>query len=140
MSLKRLVPYLRTKGISVVWREDFKDADRVTMAPFTQGLGIHADRMEIHALMDTPWPSVLHEAGHLLWGTKDDSVFLGWEIDVCIHLGMSQKAWRVDNMDTGIGAWNGRFRSIEYFSKNPRQWRRFRQEKITESRERGMIP
>lgn len=137
MSLKRLVPYLRNKGISVVWREDFNDADGIAMAPFTKGLGIHAERMEIHALMDTPWPSVLHEAGHLLWGTKDD---LGWEIDVCIHLGMSQKAWRIDNQGTGIGLWNGRFEAISDFSKNPRQWRRFRQEKITESRQRGMIP
>jgi hypothetical protein len=137
MSLKRLLPYLATKGITVVWHKRYPKKEGISHAPFTSGLGIDRQKMEIHAVNNTPWGHLLHEAGHLLWGMKDDISFIGWELDVCFTHRMSMKALRGSFHDYAV-YW-GVFDTVEDLDRNPRAWRKFRDEKIQESREKGML-
>lgn len=76
-------------------------------APFTSGLGVVWDEFRIVATTETPWPHLLHEAGHLVATTErpdasKEFTFLGWEMAVVKHLGLSMKAFHESNAEYGI--------------------------------------
>jgi hypothetical protein len=113
---RRLLAYLATEfGVRVI-EHDAAEAWRTLLnerpaswseAPFTSHLGCIWDRFEIIATTETPWPHLLHEAGHLVATTErpaaaKEFTFLGWEIGVVEHLGLSMKAFHASNAEYGV--------------------------------------
>ena len=115
----RLIKYLQgTFGVRVIEHTDagwFWQArgqtlltnGRLTTAPFTDGLGVVWSDFEIHAMPSTPWAHLLHEAGHLVASNEppdssNEYVFLGWELAVVEHLGLSMRDFHKDNASYGI--------------------------------------
>jgi hypothetical protein len=113
---RRLIAYLATKfGVRVIeqeaaeaWRTLFDERPASwSEAPFTSHLGVVWDKFEIHATTETPWPHLLHEAGHLVATTErpdaaKEFTFLGWEMAVVEHLGLSMKAFHASNAEYGV--------------------------------------
>lgn len=110
-----LKDYLTAQGIRFVehrLQTDYQFAleDGVQKAPFVSGsLGIHWKEREIHTCGYIEWPHILHEAGHILCepvhpNHKDsaDNSFLGWEMAVVQHLGLSWMTWYKNNRDYGL--------------------------------------
>ena len=113
---RRLIAYLATEfGVRVIEREastawrtllDERPASW-SEAPFTSGLGCFWDKFEIIGTTETPWPHILHEAGHLVATTErpdaaKEFTFLGWEMAVVEHLGLSMREFYERNVEYGI--------------------------------------
>jgi hypothetical protein len=111
---RRLIAYLATEfGVRVVEREAstaWQWIHRPTgysEAPFTSGLGCVWDKFEIVGTDETPWPHLLHEAGHLVATTErpdasKEFTFFGWEMAVVEHLGLSMREFYDRNVEYGI--------------------------------------
>jgi hypothetical protein len=113
---RRLIAYLATEfGVRVVeheaaeaWRTllDERPASW-SEAPFTSHLGLVWDTFDIVATTETPWPHLLHEAGHLVATTErpdaaKEFTFFGWEMAVVEHLGLSMREFYEQNVEYGI--------------------------------------
>ena len=111
---RKLIAYLdREFGVTVeerdaetAWQWQHRPANW-SEAPFTSGLGVVWDKFEIIGTTETPWPHLLHEAGHLVATTErpdasKEFTFLGWEMAVVEHLGLSMKAFHKANAEYGI--------------------------------------
>ncbi len=113
---KKLIAYLdREFGVTVVeveahiaWRHLLTEKPPSwSEAPFTNGLGVVWDEFKIIATTETPWPHLLHEAGHLVATTErpdaaKEITFLGWEMAVVEHLGLSMKEFQRNNVEYGV--------------------------------------
>jgi hypothetical protein len=112
---RRLIAYLATEfGVRVIehrergWEWHTRDAfPHFAWAPFTSHLAVVWDTFEIHATPETPWPHLLHEAGHLVATTKrpdaaKEFTFFGWEMAVVEHLGLSMREFYERNVEYGI--------------------------------------
>lgn len=111
---RRLIAYLATEfGVRVIEREASTAWQWINRpaawseAPFTSHLGCVWDKFEIVATTETPWPHLLHEAGHLVATTKrpdaaKEFTFLGWEIAVVEHLSLSLREFYDRNVEYGI--------------------------------------
>jgi hypothetical protein len=111
---RRLIAYLATEfGVRVIEREASTAWQWINRpaswseAPFTSDLGCVWDKFEIIATTETPWPHLLHEAGHLVATTErpdaaKEFTFLGWEMAVVEHLGLSMKAFHASNAEYGV--------------------------------------
>ena len=111
---RRLIAYLnREFGVTVVerdpetaWQWQHRPANW-SEAPFTSGLGVVWDEFKIIATTETPWPHLLHEAGHLVATTErpdaaKEFTFLGWEMAVVEYLGLSLKEFHRSNAEYGV--------------------------------------
>ena len=111
---RKLIAYLdREFGVTVVerdaataWQWQHRPA-KWSEAPFTSGLGCVWDEFKIIATTETPWPHLLHEAGHLVATTErpdaaKEFTVLGWEMAVVEHLGLSMKEFHRANGEYGI--------------------------------------
>ena len=113
---RRLIAYLATEfGVRVI-EHDAAEAWRTMLderpaswseAPFASGLGCVWDKFEIVATTKTPWPHLLHEAGHLVATTErpdaaKEFTFFGWEMAVVEHLGLSMREFYDRNVEYGI--------------------------------------
>jgi hypothetical protein len=113
---RRLIAYLAAEfGVRVIeqeaaeaWRTLFDERPASwSEAPFTSHLGVVWDKFEIHATNETPWPHLLHEAGHLVATTErpdaaKEFTFFGWEMAVVEHLGLSMREFYERNVEYGI--------------------------------------
>jgi hypothetical protein len=111
---RRLITYLRVRfGVQVIEREASEAWKWIhrpagySEAPFTSHLGVVWDKFEIHATTETPWPHLLHEAGHLVATTErpdaaKEFTFFGWEMAVVEHLGLSMREFYERNVEYGI--------------------------------------
>ena len=113
---RKLIAYLdREFGVTVVeveahiaWRHMLTEKPPSwSEAPFTSGLGVVWDEFKIVATTETPWPHLLHEAGHLVATTErpdaaKEFTFLGWEMAVVEHLGLSMKEFHASNAEYGV--------------------------------------
>jgi hypothetical protein len=111
---RRLLAYLATEfGVRVIEREASTAWQRQhqpaawSEAPFTSGLGCVWDKFEIVGTTETPWPHLLHEAGHLVATTErpdaaKEFTFLGWEMAVVEHLSLSLREFYDRNVEYGI--------------------------------------
>jgi len=97
-------------ALRAVWEEWI--ARGIKEAPFTTYLGIVPAERSIVGRPSTPWPHILHEAGHLLTQAvplapkEEEITWFGWEWAVVQHLGLSQSEFLQENRDYGIN-WNG---------------------------------
>lgn len=111
---RRLVAYLGERfGVKVIerdastaWQWIHRPAG-YSEAPFTGHLGVVWDKFEIHATSETPWPYLLHEAGHLVATTErpdasKEFTFFGWELGVVEHLGLSMRTFFENNAEYGV--------------------------------------
>ena len=111
---RKLIAYLdREFGVTVeerdpetAWQWQHRPA-AWSEAPFTSGLGVVWDEFKIVATTETPWPHLLHEAGHLVATTErpdasKEFTFLGWEMAVVEHLGLSMKAFHASNAEYSV--------------------------------------
>lgn len=141
---RKLIAYLdREFGVTVkerdpetAWQWQFRPANW-SEAPFTSGLGVVWDEFKIIATTETPWPHLLHEAGHLVATTErpdasNEAVFLGWELAVVEHLGLSMKAFHASNAEYGIN-W-GDHTIMETLKFGSKDWWKFVGERQAESR------
>ncbi len=111
---RRLIAYLATEfGVRVIERDAeiaWQWLHRPTgysEAPFTSGLGVVWDTFDIITTPETPWPHLLHEAGHLVATTErpdaaKEFTFFGWEMAVVEHLGLSMREFYDRNVEYGI--------------------------------------
>jgi hypothetical protein len=111
---RRLIAYLGERfGVRVVEREASPAWSWIhrpagySEAPFTSGLGVVWDKFEIVGTTETPWPHLLHEAGHLVATTErpdaaKEFTFFGWEMAVVEHLGLSAREFYDRNVEYGI--------------------------------------
>ena len=113
---RRLIAYLAAEfGVRVVeqeaaeaWRTLFDERPASwSEAPFTSHLGCVWDKFEIHTTPETPWPHLLHEAGHLVATTErpdaaKEFTFFGWEMAVVEHLGLSMWEFYDRSVEYGI--------------------------------------
>jgi hypothetical protein len=113
---RRLIAYLATEfGVRVIeqeaaeaWRTLFDERPASwSEAPFTSHLGVVWDKFEIVGTTETPWPHLLHEAGHLVATTErpdaaKEFTFFGWEMAVVEHLGLSMREFYDRNVEYGI--------------------------------------
>ena len=115
----RLVAWLERQGVKVLLEtpqpssrgEAYLRQRRVTgtlqWAPFTSGLAINWARLIIVADPETPWPHILHEAGHLM-ATRDhpreckEFEFLAWEYMAARKLRLPMAQWWEGNHDYGV--------------------------------------
>ena len=106
---RRLIAYLASEfGVTVeerdaatAWQWQFRPANW-SEAPFTSGLGVVWDEFKIVGTTETPWPHLLHEAGHLVATTErpdaaKEFTFLGWEMAVFENLSLSMKGFNPSN-------------------------------------------
>lgn len=143
---RKLIAYLdREFGVTVVeveahlaWRQLLTEKPPSwSEAPFTSGLGVVWDEFKIIATTETPWPHLLHEAGHLVATTErpdasNEAVFLGWELAVVEHLSLSMKAFYESNAEYGIN-W-GDHTIMETLKFGSKDWWKFVGERQAESR------
>jgi hypothetical protein len=111
---RRLIAYLATKfGVRVIEIEESMrwpwgdQSVTLSVAPFTSHLGVVWDTFDIIATTETPWPHLLHEAGHLVATTErpdaaKEFTFFGWEMAVVEHLGLSMREFYDRNVEYGI--------------------------------------
>ena len=109
-----LITYLATRfGVQVIEREASEAWKWIhrpagySEAPFTSGLGIVWDKFEIYATNETPWPHLLHEAGHIVATTErpdaaKEFTFFGWEMGVVEHLDLSMRTFYEQNAEYGV--------------------------------------
>ncbi len=121
-----LVRFISGRGIKVVehesletWKEVSKTPDFYD-APFCKNIGIRWNGREIHYHGRIPWPTLLHEAGHLLCCKKNpqassDYDFLGWELRVCYRLKLPLYDWYLDNEGYSVN-WDPESESGEDYS------------------------
>lgn len=134
---QKLINYLKTLGVthkkitSAVYAQMKYDAykdqrpweDRLRFAPFTSGLGLIWNNKTIVSVPETPWPGILHEAGHLLaqkYPLDDrrnevEDEFLGWEWAIVLKLGLDQQEFLRNNQDYGI-SWDNTENDGEFYS------------------------
>jgi hypothetical protein len=106
---EKLIGWLESCGITFVLFDNF---DRITdifsrsfinklqFAPFNGSVAIAWKDKIILTMKDASWPSILHEAGHILCNSppgEDEFHFLGWEVSVVRYLKLSMKEWMKDN-------------------------------------------
>lgn len=108
--LKKLLQFLLALDVTVVfksgieWQRLLMKPSRLKLAPFSGDVGICWEDRTICAYDSTPWPSILHEAGHLV-GTDqvpdlcDESLFLGWEWAVVKYLKLSEDEFLSSNQE-----------------------------------------
>lgn len=106
-------------------------------APFTSGLGVVWDEFKIIGTTETPWPHLLHEAGHLVATTErpdaaKEFTFLGWEMAVVEHLGLSMKAFYESNAEYGVTF--GQHNELGALKFGSKDWWKFVGEAQAESR------
>jgi hypothetical protein len=112
---RRLIAYLATEfGVRVIehrergWEWHTRNTiPQFAWAPFTNHLAVAWDAFEIHGTPETPWPHLLHETGHLVATTErpdttKEFTFLGWEMAVVEHLGLSMREFHARNAEYGI--------------------------------------
>ena len=143
---RRLIAYLATEfGVRVIEREastawrtllDERPASW-SEAPFTSGLGCFWDKFEIIGTTETPWPHILHEAGHLVATTErpdaaKEFTFLGWEMAVVEHLGLSMKEFHRSNAEYGVAF--GRYYELGALTFASKDWWKFVGEAQADSR------
>lgn len=117
-SHRKLVDFLTDLDVKCIQHKTgqewyrFLDKEALFEAPFTSNLAVNWKKKEIHyAGSIAPWPHLVHEAGHLLAcrdtpEASDEYKFLGWEIAVVKHLGLSMKEWHKNNNDYGLDGWD----------------------------------
>ena len=153
---RRLIAYLdREFGVTVeerdaetAWQWQHRPAEW-SEAPFTSGLGVVWDEFKIIATTETSWPHLLHEAGHLVATTErpdaaKEFTFLGWEMAVVEHLGLSMKEFHRSNGEYGI-CWRDH-NCMDTIKLGSKDWWKFVGEAQATSREAklfhkyGMVP
>ena len=146
---RRLIAYLATEfGVRVVEREAstaWQWIHRPTgysEAPFTSGLGVVWDEFKIIGTTETPWPHLLHEAGHLVATTErpdasKEFTFLGWEMAVVEHLGLSMKAFHALNAEYGVTF--GQYYEMGALTFGSKDWWKFVGEAQATSRAAGLF-
>jgi hypothetical protein len=142
---RRLTAYLATEfGVRVIEREASTAWQWINRpaawseAPFTSHLGCIWDKFEIVGTTETPWPHLLHEAGHLVATTErpdaaKEFTFLGWEIGVVEHLGLSMKAFHASNAEYGVTF--GQYYEMGALKFGSKDWWKFVGEAQATSRE-----
>ena len=141
---RRLIAYLdREFGVTVVernaetaWQWQHRPQNW-SEAPFTSGLGVVWDKFEIVGTTETPWPHLLHEAGHLVATTErpdaaKEFTFLGWEMAVVEHLGLSLKEFHRSNAEYGVTF--GQYYEMGALTFGSKDWWKFVGEAQAESR------
>ncbi len=141
---RRLIAYLATEfGVRVIereastaWQWQHRPA-AWSEAPFTSGLGCVWDKFEIVGTTETPWPHLLHEAGHLVATTErpdaaKEFTFLGWEMAVVEHLGLSMKEFHRSNAEYGVTF--GRYYEMGALKFGSKDWWKFVGEAQADSR------
>jgi hypothetical protein len=141
---RRLIAYLATEfGVRVIERDAATAWQWINRpaawseAPFTSHLGCVWDKFEIHATTETPWPHLLHEAGHLVATTErpdaaKEGTFLGWEMAVVEYLGLSMKEFHRSNAEYGVTF--GRYYELGALTFGSKDWWKFVGEAQADSR------
>lgn len=142
---RKLIAYLdREFGVTVeerdaetAWQWQHRPA-KWSKAPFTSGLGVVWDEFKIVGTTETPWPHLLHEAGHLVATTErpdaaEEFTFLGWEMAVVEHLGLSMKAFHEANAEYGVTF--GQYYEMGALKFGSKDWWKFVGEAQATSRE-----
>ena len=143
---RRLIAYLATEfGVRVVerdaaeaWQTLFDERPASwSEAPFTSHLGCVWDTFDIIATTETPWPHLLHEAGHLVATTErpdaaKEFTFLGWEMAVVEYLGLSMKEFHRSNAEYGVTF--GRYYELGALTFGSKDWWKFVGEAQADSR------
>ena len=157
--LARLDRFLADHKVEIVryvrfsdWLLALEDADHpLSQAPFTQNLAIQWESKQLHFFGTQPWPSLLHEAGHILCSKvppnhrdADDISFLGWELAVMKHLQLPMKHWHKSNDEYGISGGEWQTPEDNYdeigqlpFGKAP--FKRFVRYYVEDARQRGLV-
>lgn len=98
-------------GFWLKWESELYNG--LEKAPFTSRLGVIRDTKTIVGVPSTPWPAILHEAGHLVAANptkklceSDEASWFGWEIATLRHLGLDKTDFLHNNRDYGI-EWPG---------------------------------
>ena len=155
-SQSRLLAYLAEKGVKVRFfesvlsiREEFDyDNSGYEPAPFKRGLGVRWAEKEIVAIEGMDWPSLVHEAGHILASKEppqrsDEYAFLGWEFALCQHLGLPLREWYEQNRDYSLDYWIEGTIYYSYVSEllfGSAEWDGLIEDRIKESSDLGLIP
>jgi len=146
---RRLIDYLNWEfGVTVVerdaataWQWQHRPAEW-SEAPFTSGLGVLWDEFKIIATTETPWPHLLHEAGHLVATTErpdaaKEFTFLGWEMAVVEQLGLSLKEFHRSNAEYGVSF--GEHYEMGTLTFGSKDWWKFVGEAQATSRAAGLF-
>jgi hypothetical protein len=143
---RRLIAYLATEfGVRVVerdaataWRSLLSERPAAwSEAPFTSHLGVVWDKFEIVGTDETPWPHLLHEAGHLVATLErpdaaNEYKFFGWELGVVEHLGLSMREFYNRNAEYNV-EWRG-LSTLAEIPFGGKSWWKFVGEAQAESR------
>jgi len=153
---EKLLAFLAEKGVTFIEvKEEFAALRSVweewqeqglKEAPFNSYLGIVPAKRAIVGRPTTPWPHILHEAGHLLaqavpLASKEEEItWFGWEWAVVQHLHLSVLEFLQQNRDYGI-LWNGPYgyRDEVGVLRNAEEANSFFQERLQEAQSLGLV-